>query len=130
IGILATSAPEVIALRLNAFREGLRPHGYVEGHNVSLAYRWAEASSNRLPELAVELVQSGVALLVAAGGTASAVAAKGATAEIPIVFGIAADPVGLGLVASLNHPGGNATGVTSMKIEVGPKRLELLRELL
>ena len=130
VGILATSAPEVIALRLNAFRDGLRVHGYVEGQNVRLAYRWAEASSNRLPELAAELVHSGVAVLVAAGGTASAVAAKEATAEIPIVFGIAADPVALGLVVSLNQPGGNATGVTSMNIEVGPKRLELLHELL
>jgi putative ABC transport system substrate-binding protein len=130
IGILAVAAPEANAIRLRAFREGLRTAGYVEGQNVKIEYRWAEAHTGRLPELAAGLVRDRVAVLVAAGGTASAVAAKAATREIPIVFGIGADPVEVGLVASLNRPGGNLTGVTSLNIEVAPKRLELMHELL
>jgi putative tryptophan/tyrosine transport system substrate-binding protein len=130
IGILANAAPEANAIRLRAFREGLRTVGYVEGQNVKIQYRWAEAHTGRLPELAAGLVRDRVAVLVAAGGTASALAAKAATGEIPIVFGTGADPVELGLVASLNRPGGNVTGVTSLNIEVAPKRLELLHELL
>jgi putative ABC transport system substrate-binding protein len=126
IGLLATATPDANAIRLRAFREGLRTAGYVEGQNVKVDYRWAEAHTGRLPELAKELVR--VAVLVAAGGTASALAAKAATGEIPIVFGVGADPVELGLVASLNRPGGNVTGVTSLNIEVAPKRLELLHE--
>src|SRR5262250_3123422 len=111
IGLLAVAAPEANAIRLRAFREGLRTAGYVEGQNVKIEYRWAEAHTGRLPELAAGLVRDRVAV-VAAGGTASAVAAKAATREIPIVFGIGADPVEVGLVASLNRPGGNVTGVT------------------
>jgi putative tryptophan/tyrosine transport system substrate-binding protein len=130
VGILAVAAPEANAIRLRAFREGLRTAGYVEGQNVKIEYRWAEAHTGRLPELAAGLVRDRVALLVAAGGTASAVVAKAATREIPIVFGIGADPVEVGLVASLNRPGGNVTGVTSLNIELAPKRLELLHELL
>jgi putative tryptophan/tyrosine transport system substrate-binding protein len=130
IGILAVAAPEANAIRLRAFREGLRTAGYVEGQNVKIEYRWAEAHTGRLPELAAGLVRDRVAVLVTAGGTASAVAAKAATREIPIVFGIGADPVEVGLVASLNRPGGNVTGVTSLNIEVAPKRLELMHELL
>jgi putative tryptophan/tyrosine transport system substrate-binding protein len=130
IGILAGAAPEANAIRLRAFREGLRMAGYVEGQNVKIEYRWAEAHTGRLPELAAGLVRDRVAVLVAAGGAASAVVAKAATREIPIVFGIGADPVEVGLVASLNRPGGNVTGVTSLNIEVAPKRLELLHELL
>jgi putative tryptophan/tyrosine transport system substrate-binding protein len=128
IGLLATATPDANAIRLRAFREGLRTAGYVEGQNVKVDYRWAEAHTGRLPELAGELVRHRVAVLVAAGGTASALAAKAATGEIPIVFGVGADPVELGLVASLNRPGGNVTGVTSLNIEVAPKRLELLHE--
>src|SRR5262244_3174901 len=130
VGILAVAAPEANAIRLRAFREGLGTAGYVEGHNVKIEYRWAEAHTGRLPELAAGLVHDRVAVLVAAGGAASAVAAKAATGEIPIVFGTGADPVSLGLVASLNRPGGNVTGVTSLNIEVAAKRLELLHELL
>ena len=112
IGILAVASPEANAIRLRAFREGLTTAGYVEGQNVNVEYRWVEAHTGRLPELAAGLVRDRVAVLVAAGGTASAVAAKAATGEIPIVFGTGADPVELGLVASLNRPGRNMTGVT------------------
>jgi len=130
IGILAVTAPEANAIRLRAFREGLRSVGYIEGQNVKFEYRWAEAHTGRLPELAGELIRDRVAVLVTAGGTASALAAKAATGEIPIVFGIGTNPVELGLVASLNRPGGNVTGVTSLNMELAPKRLELLHELL
>jgi len=129
IGILATASPEANAARLRAFREGLRVAGYVEGQNVNIEYRWAEEDSGRIPELAAQLLDRQVTVLVAAGGTASALAAKAATASIPIVFGIGGDPVGLGLVASLNRPGGNVTGVTSLNVEVAPKRLELLHQV-
>ena len=130
VGILAVASPEANAIRLRAFREGLSTAGYVEGQNINIDYRWAEAYTGRLPELAARFVEEQVAVLVTAGGTSAALAAKAATASIPIVFGIAADPVDLGLVASLNRPGGNVTGVTSLNIEVAPKRLELLHELL
>jgi putative ABC transport system substrate-binding protein len=130
VGILAVASPEDNADRLRAFHEGLRATGYVEGHNVNIEYKWAEAHTDRLAELAAQLVHDQVAVLVAAGGTASALTAKAATASIPIVFGIGADPVSVGLVASLRRPGGNVTGVTSLNIEVLPKRLELLHELL
>ena len=130
VGILAVASPETNAIRLRAFREGLSTAGYVEGQNINIEYRWAEAYTGRLPELAARFVEEQVAVLVTAGGTSAALAAKAATASIPIVFGIAADPVDVGLVASLNRPGGNVTGVTSLNIEVAAKRLELLHELL
>jgi ABC-type uncharacterized transport system substrate-binding protein len=129
IGILAMAAPEANAIRLRAIREGLRTVGYAEGQNVKVEYRWAEAHTGRLPALAAELVDRPVAVIVASG-TPAALAAKAATGEIPIVFGIAIDPVELGLVANLNRPGGNVTGVTSLNMEVAPKRLELMHELL
>jgi putative tryptophan/tyrosine transport system substrate-binding protein len=130
IGILATASPEANGGRLRAFREGLQAAGYVEGQNVKTEYLWAEQGSGRIPELAAQLLDHKVAVLVAAGGTVTALAAKASTSSVPIVFGIAGDPVDLGLVATLNRPGGNVTGVTSLNLEVAPKRLELLHELL
>jgi len=129
IGFLSSTSPQVFATRLPAFVQGLKEEGYIEGQNVVIEYRWAGNHEDRLPMLAAELVQRQVTVIVA-GGSPSSVAAKAATATIPIVFETAGDPVKLGLVASLNRPGGNLTGVTNLNVEVGQKRLELLRELL
>jgi putative ABC transport system substrate-binding protein len=129
IGFLGSSTLQAYAARLLAFNRGLKEEGYVEGQNVAIEYRFAEDHEDRLPVLAAELVNRRVTA-IAAGGSPSTVAAKTATASIPIVFEIATDPVKLGLVASLNRPGGNLTGVTNLNIEVGSKKLELLRELL
>jgi putative tryptophan/tyrosine transport system substrate-binding protein len=130
IGFLSSSSPDEYTIRLRAFRQGLKDAGFIEGQNVTVEYRWAEDQYNRLPALAAELVRRQVNVIVAGGGTPSAVVAKAATATIPIVFATAVDPVAIGLVASLDRPGGNVTGVTNMNVEMGPKRLELLRELL
>jgi putative tryptophan/tyrosine transport system substrate-binding protein len=130
IGFLGGNSPSVYKTRLQAFHAGLKEAGYTENENVTIEYRWAEDQNNRLSGLAAELVRRQVAVLVAAGGTPSAMAAKAATATIPIVFAVATNPIELGLVASLNRPGGNLTGVANLNLEMGPKRLEVLRELL
>ena len=130
IGFLGSTSPDTYALRLRAFQQGLKEAGYVEGQNVAIEYRWDEGQYERLPALATELVQRQVAVIAAAGGTPSALAAKAATSTIPIVFETATDPIKLGLVASLSRPGGNLTGVTNQNVEVGPKRLAILRELM
>jgi putative ABC transport system substrate-binding protein len=130
IGFLGSASPDLVVVRLSAFRQGLKEAGYIEGQNVTIEYRWAEGHNDRLSVLAAELVHRQVTVIVAGGGTPSAVAAKGATKTIPIVFAVAVDPVEVRLVASLNRPGGNVTGVTDLNVEVGPKRLELLRELI
>jgi len=129
IGFLHAGAPEENQKRLAAFLKGLAEGGFVDGRNVAIDYRWAMGNYETLSETAADLVRANVALIVTPGSTAAAVAAKKATATIPIVFSSGTDPVDLGLVASLNHPDGNATGITSLNAEVAAKRLGLFREL-
>ena len=129
IGFLHGGSPEPAAPDVTAFRQGLSENGYVEGQNVSIEYRWAEGSYDRLPALAANFVGRKVDLIVTSGGTPAALAAKSATSTIPIVFAFVADPVAAGLVASLARPGANVTGFSNISNELAPKRLELLSEL-
>jgi ABC-type uncharacterized transport system substrate-binding protein len=129
IGYLGSESPDAFAGRLRAFRQGLSETGYVEGKNVAIEYRWAKNQFDRFPALMADLVRREVTVIVAVTGTPPALAAKAATATIPIVFVTAGDPVALGLVGSLNRPGGNLTGVATLTVELGPKQLEVLREL-
>jgi putative ABC transport system substrate-binding protein len=130
IGFLHGESPDRFASFLRIYHEALNEAGFVEGKDVAVEYRWAEGRNERLPAMAAELVQRQVNVIATPGSTPAAVAAKKATGAIPIVIFTAGDPVALGLVESLNHPGGNVTGATSLGRELAPKRLELLHELL
>jgi putative tryptophan/tyrosine transport system substrate-binding protein len=128
VGFLNVASPAGYAKYLAAFRDGLKESGYVEGQNVAIEYRWAEGRYDRLPDMAADLVRRQVSVIAA--NTPANLIAKAATSTIPIVFTTAGDPVQLGLVTSLSRPGGNATGVSQLNVEIGPKRLELAHQLM
>jgi ABC-type uncharacterized transport system substrate-binding protein len=128
IGYMGANTPVVESPRTAAFVQGLREFGWIEGRNVAVEYRWAEGRNERFAEIAAELVQLKVEVIVTAG-TAAVVAAKQATSVIPIIFALGGDPVGTGLVASLARPGGNVTGLTQQSTDLAGKRVELLREV-
>ena len=130
IGLLGATSAREFSAEVAAFLQGLQASGYREGQNVTIEYRWANNEYNQLPALAADLVRRQVNVIAAIGGNSPTLAAKAATTTIPIVFYVGTDPIEFGIVASLNRPGGNLTGVSGLNIELGPKRLELLHELL
>ena len=129
VGFLSAGSPGVLRDQIAAFRQGLNETGFIEHRNVGIEYLWAEGQLDRLPALADELVRRPVAVIAATGGDPSVFAAKAATATIPIVFNLGVDPVKMGVVASLNRPGGNLTGIFQLTTGLEPKRLEILHEL-
>jgi ABC-type uncharacterized transport system substrate-binding protein len=129
IGLLGSELPDLWAGRMRAFHQGLGETGYVDGRNVAIEYRWAEGHNDRLPALAADLVRRRVTVIAAPGSTPATLAAKAATSAIPIVFWIGSDPIELGLVVSLNRPGGNLTGVTTLNHGLVTKRVQLLHEV-
>jgi putative tryptophan/tyrosine transport system substrate-binding protein len=129
IGLLGSESLDLWASRMRAFHQGLSETGYVDGRNVAIEYRWAEGHNDRLPALAADLVRRRVTVMVAPGSTPATLAAKAATSTIPIIFWIGGDPIELGLVASLNRPQGNLTGVTTLNHGLVAKRVELLHEV-
>ena len=130
IGLLSSGSPNPDGPVLRSFRQGLMQAGFVEGRNVRFEYRWAANELDRLPELAADLVSRKVSVIFAVGGPSPALAAKAATTSIPIVFYFGVDPVETGVVTSLNRPGGNLTGFTTLNLEVGKKKLEVIHEVM